>query len=181
MALLPGLLFASLSASIMAKEVVLSNTALPVDTSGNLLLTGELSILQFEGSFYVYMNDWGGCAGVDCCPTSGGCSTCCFTAPPFTDPCVYTSNHSVLVYKTNDFDTWQYMGVALSTANRRNGTEFRPQVAYNGSAFVMWYEDRWTGQQGYAVAVSATPIGPFMTLSNTVTMSGPGRIGDYDG
>jgi hypothetical protein len=93
---------------------------------------------------------------------------------------VYTSNHSVLVYQTPDFQTWEYKGVALSTANRKNGTEFRPQVVYNGSAFIMWYEDRWSGQNGYAVAVSATPTGPFTTLHNTVVMSGPGRIGDYD-
>lgn len=165
---------------LSGKTVTLSNTALPLDTDGNLILTGELSVIQYEGAFYVYMNDWGGCPGVNCCPTSAGCASCCFTAPPFKDPCVYTSNHTVLVYRTPDFQTWEFMGAALSTLNRKNGTEFRPQVVFNGTSFVMWYEDRWSGQTGYAVAVSASPTGPFKTLRDTVKMSGPGRIGDYD-
>jgi hypothetical protein len=54
-------------------------------------------------------------------------------------------------------------------------------VVYNGTTFVLWYEDRWSGQEGYAVATSVTPAGPFTTLHDTVLMSGPGRIGDYDG
>jgi len=134
--LMVGALATTLSA---AKDAVLSNVALPTDTSGTLHLPGELSVIQYQGSFFVYMNDWGGCPGVDCCPTAAGCASCCFTAPPFTDPCVYTSNHTVLVYKTDDFVEWQYMGVALSTLNRKNGTEFRPQVVFNGMVRV-WYE-----------------------------------------
>jgi hypothetical protein len=45
----------------------------------------------------------------------------------------------------------------------------------------MWYEDRWTGQSGYAVATATTPQGPFVTVANSVDMApGGGRIGDYD-
>jgi hypothetical protein len=45
----------------------------------------------------------------------------------------------------------------------------------------MWYEDRWSGQTGYAVATSPTPQGPYTTVASTVNMApGGGRIGDYD-
>lgn len=62
------------------------------------------------------------------------------------------------------------------------GIEFRPQVIYNptSSQFIMWYEDRWTGQGGYAVAVSPNASGPFVTVSDQVRLGGKGRVGDYD-
>jgi hypothetical protein len=86
------------------------------------------------------------------------------------------------VYSTPDFGTWKYLGVALPLTARKVGIEFRPQVVYNAlsKTFVMWYEDRWTGQNGYAIATSNTPQGPFKTVSDTVKVSGPGRVGDYD-
>lgn len=165
-----------------AKTITLSNTALPKDTDGNLLLTGEATLLAKDGVYYAYFNDWGGCPGVDCCPSSHGCAACCFTAAPYTDPCVYTNNHSVVVYSTPDFETWTYLGVALNTSAREVGIEFRPQVVFNGSHYVMWYEDRWPSgkQDGYAVAVSTTPQGPFATIANSVKLPGAGRVGDYD-
>jgi hypothetical protein len=116
------------------------------------------------------------------CPSSHGCAACCFTAAPYTDPCVYTNNHSVVVYSTPDFGTWTYRGVALNVSARQVGIEFRPQVVFNGSHYVMWYEDRWPSgkQDGYAVAVSTTPQGPFATIANSVKLPGAGRVGDYD-
>ena len=62
-------------------RATLSNVALPVDTSGAPLLTGEADVLHHDGAWYLYMNDWGGCAGVDCCDTEGGCGSCCFVPP----------------------------------------------------------------------------------------------------
>lgn len=56
-----------------AKQVTLDNTKLPIDTNGNQLLTGETSVLVHNGTYYFYMNNWGGCAGVDCCPSGNGC------------------------------------------------------------------------------------------------------------
>lgn len=171
-------------ASVSASKVVLSNTALPLDTQGNMLLTGELTMMNVSNTWYVYMNNWGGCSGVDCCPSGDGCASCCFNppSPTYPDPCVYTNNHSVVVYSTTDFQTWTFGGEALPLANRKVGIEFRPQVVYSSvlDMFVMWYEDRWSGQGGYAVATSKTPTGPFTTLYDTVRMYGKGRVGDYD-
>ncbi|EDQ88893.1 uncharacterized protein MONBRDRAFT_26063 [Monosiga brevicollis MX1] len=165
------------------RAVNVSNTALPRDQLGQRLLTGEADVLEHEGTYYFYFNNWGGCPGVDCCAT-GNCATCCFTARPYTDPCVYTANHTVVVYATQDFANFTYLGVALPTSARPEPRiEFRPHVVYNArdARFVMWYESRIIGGASmYAVAVSETPQGPFTTLTENVAMAGSGRIGDYD-
>lgn len=186
MRLISAIASALLASAAYGMTATLSNTQLPVDNRGLPLLTGEATVLadpSGNGTYWFYFNNWGGCAGIDCC-TSGSCASCCFNppTPTYNDTCVYTGNHSVVVYSTADFTTWMYQGEALPLAARLPGIEFRPQVVYNKltKLFVMWYEDRWNGQDGYAVATSATAAGPFVTLNNSVKMSGPGRIGDYD-
>ncbi|KAJ9464983.1 glycosyl family 43 [Diplonema papillatum] len=171
---------AALCSLANGKQVVLSNLHLPEDTSGNDLITGEADVLQHNGSYYFYFNNWGGCPGVNCCNTSGGCASCCFQGP--NDACVYTSNHSVVAYKTDDLQTWEFGGVALAPSDRKNGTVFRPHVVYNAknNIFVMWYEDRWDGQKGYAVATSTNPLGPFKTVADSVPMATGDKIGDFD-
>jgi hypothetical protein len=182
-ALVTAALLAQLLAPASAAAVTLSNTQLPVDTSGNLVLTGEASVLQVNSTYYIYMNDWGGCQGIDCCDSPGGCASCCFSppTPAYNDTCVYTGNHSVVVYSTSDFVSWSYEGIALGLGNRLPGIEFRPQVVYSPllGQYVMWYEDRWTGQEGYAVATAPTPAGPFTTIATSVVMPGAGRVGDF--
>ena len=44
-----------------AGGVVLSNTDLPLDTSGAPLITGETSVVAVNGTYYFYVNNWGGC------------------------------------------------------------------------------------------------------------------------
>lgn len=169
-----------------AKAVTLSSTALPRDQHGELLRTGEGDILVHptDGSYWLYFNDWGGCKGVDCCGSPGGCASCCFNPPStaYPDACVYTTNHSVGAYRTTDFQTWSYEGEALPNAAFKPGVEFRPHVVYNKatSLYVMWYIDRYKGQHGYAVATSVTPQGPFTTTRPTVPMATPCKIGDFD-
>jgi len=173
---------AAVARASRAVNITLSNTALP-SASGGPFLTGEASVLAWNGTYYLYMNDWGGCAGVDCCDSPGGCASCCFNPPTsrYPDACVYTNNHSVMAYASTDLMSWQYLGVALPLSSRRVGIEFRPQVVYCAATaqYVMWYEDRWAGQDGYAVAVSSTAAGPFVTVNDTVVMQGNGRVGDF--
>ena len=62
-----SLLILASATAAAAKSAVLSNTALPVDDRGQLLLTGEASVVFAQGAFYLFFNNWGGCAGIDCC------------------------------------------------------------------------------------------------------------------
>lgn len=180
------IVLASLFVVGSARLVTLSNTQLPLDAAGQLLLTGELTVVSWNNSFWVYLNNWGGCPGVDCCTSASGCASCCFNppSPRYPDACVYTANHSVVAYRTDDFATYEPLGVVLPLSARRAGVEFRPQVIFHApsASFIMWYEDRWTGGQnrGYAVARSSSPAGPFVTVSDSVVFGGAGRVGDYD-
>lgn len=173
------------TAATSAQVVSLSNVALPRDQNGNKIITGEASSLYHDGAYYFYFNDWGSCPGVDCCDSKAGCATCCFNNPPHpmqacSNP--YGTNHTIAAYKTVDLVHWEYLGVALPLANRKPGIEFRPCVVYNAKTklFVMWYEDRGSDEKGYAVAVSPTPGGPFVTKYTNVVPPGSGRIGDYN-
>ncbi len=165
------------------RTVTLSNRSLPKDTAGNDLITGEASVLSWGGAYYVYFNDWGSCPGVNCCPSILGCADCCFSPPTsqYPDTCVYADGHTVVAYRTTDFLSWEPTGVALPLANRKAGIVFRPRVVYRpgSQTFLMWYEDRWEGQTGYAIAESATPEGPFVTIADSVNLHGSGRIGDF--
>eukprot|EP00730_Choanoeca_flexa_P005873 TRINITY_DN12038_c0_g2_i1.p1 TRINITY_DN12038_c0_g2~~TRINITY_DN12038_c0_g2_i1.p1 ORF type:complete len:349 (+),score=52.09 TRINITY_DN12038_c0_g2_i1:135-1181(+) len=168
-----------------ASAATVSNVHLPRDTAGNLLKTGEAHVLQYGGAYYFYFNNWGGCPGINCCNTSAGCASCCFRSKPFTDPCVYTTNHSVVVYRTTDLETWEYQGVALPLASRPpSEIEFRPCVVYNNytQQFLMWFEARSSSDGGshYDIAASQTPEGPFHTIATDVGMVGTGRVGDYN-
>lgn len=168
--------------SLVFSSAVLSNTALPIDTDGVLMFTGETSVLKADNGYYFFVNVWGGCPGVDCCPTANGCASCCFQG--VNDPCVYTDNHTVISYFTKDFSSWENKGTALAISNRRIGIEFRPQVIYSKALgqYVMWYEDRWANgtNSGYAVATSTNAYGPYTTISDSTKLGGKGRIGDYD-
>ena len=183
-AILQSVLLSAAALCARAAQTILSNTALPLDSSGALMQTGESCVLaEGDGSYVLYANVWGGCPGVDCCPSSGGCASCCFAGP--NDPCVYTSNHTVVAYRTRDFAAWAPLGAVQTPADRRTGTEFRPQVVYSPARreYVLWYEDRWASggsNPGYAVATAPTAAGPFTTLSNSTVLPGKGRVGDYD-
>ena len=186
-ALLALAVAAALAPRAAPRAVSLSNLALPLDSAGNTLRTGEATVLRHGALWFLYMNDWGGCRGVDCCDSPSGCASCCFNPPTprYPDPCVYTANHTVVAYSTPDFVAFDYLGEALPASARRPGVEFRPQVVYNANSglFIMWYEDRWTNASnpGYAIATSTTPQGPFVTAADSVRMApGGGRIGDYD-
>ena len=167
-----------------SKPVVLSNLHLPVDQNGNAILTGETSILQIGDSYYYYVNNWGGCESVDCCPSPEGCASCCYVPPTprYPDTCVFTTNHSVYVYRTKDFQKFENLGIVLNISSRPKGIEFRPHVVSPSPyKFIMWFENRPSPIQssGYTVALASSPAGPFTTVSENVDVSGV-TPGDFD-
>ena len=159
-----------------SKKVHLSNIALPLDTKGRTLLTGEADVLALEnGTYLLYMNTFGTCAGRDCCSSTRGCQSCCFRTTHDTD-CTDTPNnatiapsnrHFISVYSTTDFESWQAHGSVFNPVIP-DGVMYRPHVLYNKVTrkFVMWYKvhnlyNRSVGGQ-YGVAVSDSFAGPFM-------------------
>ena len=72
---------------------------------------GETSVLKVNGTYFFYVNNWGGCPSVDCTP-SEGCASCCYVPPTekYPDACVFTQNHSVYVYSTTDFRSFRQLG-----------------------------------------------------------------------
>lgn len=176
-------LLALAACAALAAGATLSNLRLPVDEAGDELVTGEASVLLHAGRYYFYFNDWGGCPGIDCCGSSGGCASCCFGPEQNAslDGCVYRANHSVVAYSTADLASWRRHGVVLAEAARAPGVEFRPNVIRHAAsgAFLMWYEDRHENQTGYAVAVADGPAGPFRTVVDDAAMQGRGRVGDF--
>jgi len=148
-----------------ARLVTISNVHNLVDDTGKTVITGELDVLTVADTSYFYFDNWGCCLDNNC-----------------TSPCVYADNHTVLVYKTSDFKTWTYGGVALPVAARQPGILFRPHVDYNPQSkqYIMWYEDRPnTSVRNYAVASSATPLGPFTTIVEKASFK-CGNGGDFD-
>ena len=176
-------------------KVRLSNTHLPRDTDGNLLVTGETSVLQptagdgEDTNYYMYVNDWGNCSnfpGIDTCSSVGGCASCARRSP---QNCIYDTTHVVQAYRTPDFSTFYNLGVVLPLSARHPGYLFRPHVVYNRktATYVMWFEDHSTNTSihgMYHVATSKAPGGPFAVVSSNVSMPfGPYpvmHVGDFD-
>ena len=176
------------AAVLVSRTTTLSNTELPRDQFGNPLVTGEADILVHptDGHYYFFFNNWGNCSGVNCCSDETvGCRSCCFRVKTIT--CVEMSNHSVVVYRTQDLARWEYLGEALSAAARPDrAIEYRPHVVWNNQTqlFVMWYNIYAPNERTrfrYAVAVSKTAQGPFGVTSTNVTMHAQGvKVGDLD-
>ena len=179
----------------------LSNVALPRDTAGQKLITGELDILLHQGVYFLYSNNLGWCPGIDCCASPGGCATCCFEHPPAgyergcgrgnvsrlprsegpvsvlrnsSDP--WGFYHEVQVYRTADFRSFENLGVALSPSAHRWGCEYRPHVRWNPTTeqFIMW-----TASEGCG---SGAPRGslPAFTVFTSPTAAGPFRALAYN-
>jgi hypothetical protein len=175
-----------LLAGTAAIKVRLSNTALPLDTNGRELLTGEASSLKVGKWFYFYFNNWGSCSGNNTCATEAGCFSC---ASRVSSNCIYAVQHVVNAYKTQDFKEWIDLGVVLPISARAPGYLFRPHVVYNAQTdrFVMWFEDHSVNASIhglYHVADSSAPEGPFMIVAENVSMPFAGypvmHVGDFD-
>ena len=108
-------------------------------------------------------------SSVDCCPSEGGCASCCYVPPTekYPDACVFTQNHSVYVYSTTDFRSFDNLGVVLDISDRPKGIEFRPHVVNPRTIYVMWFENRPSpiNSSGYSIATSKSPLGPLSLKS----------------
>ena len=167
-----------------SSRVSLSNVALPKDTDGKTLLSGEVDVLVLDvngtATYHLYINNWGGCKGVDCCPSDEGCLSCCFDASPthpipvYNDSCVYASNHSIHLYTTVDFVSWENKGAVFTQTTP--GVLYRPHVVHSRGGlperqFLMWIRNCSTYElhgEGYAVLAARYAAGPFLPIAGNV-------------
>ena len=157
------------AAALNTINVTLSNTALPVDNSGQLLKTGEINLFvdpaaQSGGYVYLYVSDWGCVRQVSCCTNAGAWpSNDCWTCCPAQRAAAYRLNHTIRGYRTRDFSTYENLGVLVGVDDRAEGTVFVPRVLYNPTTalYVMWFEN-YSGSKTpvggeYSIALSARP------------------------
>lgn len=193
-ATLAAWLAAALVCPAVVRAVTVSNTALPVDTDGQRLITGEVDIVDGkDGYLYFYMSNWGCCRQTNCCDGSGrpwpqsGCWKCCPAQKR--NACTYAGNHTIVGYRTPDLATWENLGVLIGVDARPAGTVFVPRVIQRPTdgMWVMWFEDYnatdvgAAGSQGtYAVALGSTPAGPFHVVLERASFACSGAQGDFD-
>lgn len=106
-------------------------------------------------------------AGYGSCAERTGDSGC---AGGYTG-CGFLSNHSVNLFSSADLATWAPHGDVLPLSARPPwSTIFSPKVAFNAAAgrYVLWvnYLQYDLRNYSYAVAVSATPDGPFAVIDD---------------
>eukprot|EP00039_Didymoeca_costata_P025126 m.12416 g.12416 ORF g.12416 m.12416 type:complete len:372 (+) comp4649_c0_seq1:41-1156(+) len=156
-----------------SNAVELPNEKLPIDINNNTILSGEAAALKLgvNGApgvgFVFYYNNWGGCAGTNCCASRSGCRSCCFRGAHDHD-CVDGTNHSIVAYHvTPDLQTFTPLGIVFHP-NLGDAILYRQHVIYSPvlDKFVMWYKVynlNLTQGPGhwYGVATASQPQGPF--------------------
>lgn len=160
------------------KLVTFDNNAPRLDVHGNIIDAHDGSIQRFtpDGPYYMHAMQYGLCKE----PDNYGCDQ----TP---DKCGFRLDHNISVWVSPDLSSgsWVYAGNAIAIADRPAGTVYRPHAVYNPNTneYVLWWNYVTpTGQyNGYAVAVSSTPVGPFRLVNEQVNITRlKGGAGDFD-
>ena len=133
-------------------------------TTGSIIDAHDGNVIQdpHNASLYYYF-----AAGYGAChepPGLNGCSDWCDNCG-----CGFFYNHSVNLYSTTDFVTWTAHGNVLPLGPPRPASVlFSPKALYNAASqqWVLWYN--LSPPYNYALAVSSSPLGPFLTISTSV-------------
>jgi len=167
-----ALALAALCAAAASGAVsTVSNIAPRRTSDGAIIDAHDGNVIQdphTPGLYYYFAAGYGDCREP---PGLNGCASWCDGCG-----CGFFYNHSVNVYSTTDFATWTAHGNVLPLGfPRPNSVLFSPKALYNAAAnngkgeWVLWYN--LMPPYNYAVAVSPSPFGPFLTVSNTTAAS----------
>lgn len=139
-----------------ATLVTISNIDPRVDTTGAILDAHDGDVLIVNGTYFWYAAGYGDCVERN---STTGCEG-------GFNGCGFLTNHSVNLFTSTDLVTWTSHGNVLPVANRPNATLFSPKAIYNAATqtYVLWYN--FYPAYSYGVATSASPYGPFVTISN---------------
>ena len=161
------LLFALCAPAANSAVSTVSNIAPRRATDGSIIDAHDGNVVQdphTPGLFYYFAAGYGDCREP---PGLNGCATWCDNCG-----CGFYYNHSVNVYSTSDFVLWTAHGNVLPLgAPRPNSVLFSPKALYNArnKEWVLWFN--LMPPYNYAVAVSPSPFGPFLTISNQTARS----------
>jgi hypothetical protein len=167
MAKLPLLCAAALTARVAGFSSTVSNVKPRVDASGAILDVHDGTTLRVGNTFYFYGASYGGCK-----EQPSGCSSLDVGA------CGFNLNHTVSLATSSDLVNWTLVPDVLAVAARPEGIMFSPWVAFSPTTqlYVMWYNmlpvENGHGvfdKAFYAIATSASPLGPFQTVKVNVT------------
>jgi len=127
--------------------VTVQNTTPRVAVDGEIIDAHDGCLQFFDGRYYLYGTAYGRSAG-------------------------FGINNRFRVYSSADLEHWRFDGELIQ--DQPEGVFYRPYVVYNPATkkYVLWfnwYPQLWNGSMG--VAVSDTPVGPFVISSLSVNLS----------
>lgn len=160
-------LSASTDDTFEVREVTISNIQPRRDTSGAILDAHDGNFV-FDGDRNEYLYFAAGYGTCEEPPGLNGCASWSSTD----SGCGFLFNHSVNLYSSPDLVRWTAHGNVLPLGPPRpNATLFCPKAVFNArtATWVLWYN--LYPPYNYAVAVAASPAGPFRTISTTVALS----------
>ena len=143
----------------------LSNVVPRRDVNGAILDAHDGNVVYDEvGQQWLYF-----AAGYGACREPDGLNGCADWTNGTS--CGFFRNHSVNVYSTSDFTTWRPHGNVLPLPARPSAVLFSPKAVFNKKTglWVLWIN--LYPPYNYAVATSASPLGPFATVNTSVALS----------
>jgi len=172
-----ALLCSGATAAAAPRASIVSNTAPRVDAAtGDILDIHDGTTIRIGDVFYWFGASYGSCAEM-----SSGCASVELGA------CGFNANHTVSLATSTDLVSWSLVGVVLAVADRPAGILFSPWVARSAATgdYVLWFNIlpvvNGAGvfdKAFYAVAASASPRGPFVTVNANVTGVAYSRLPD---
>jgi hypothetical protein len=151
---------------------VISNVLSRRDTEGNILESGDGSLINFNGVYYLYGTRYQPCPVAD--------QKCCYEWCGAVWLCGWR-NMTVSVYSSPNLVDWKLETTSAlpqarthPTINTQKYAFFEPAVIYNAKTrkYVMWFVIQMHGGDGgQGVATSDSPTGPFTYVRSEPTIT----------
>ncbi|CAF1097557.1 unnamed protein product [Adineta steineri] len=147
------------------------------DVNGEIIDAHDGSIQQFVpgGLYYMHAMQYGLCKE----PPNYGCD-----GAGMPEKCGFQLDHNISIWTSPNLTSgsWTYAGNAIDVTKRPAGIVFRPHLVYNPNTklyVLMWNYMNFGVSGQIAVAISETPIGPFVVVNTALNIT-RGSSGDFD-
>lgn len=166
---------------VSGDRVTISNVSPRLDVNGTWMDAHDGNIFFHQQlQLYLYYS----VAYGDCKMSGSGCDG----VFPFSNPCGFLVNHSIVLYSSSNLYDWKLENNdLLPFGDRPSAIYYRPKVIYNkkNQQYVMWLNAvfvNWVPNfmnSTYVVATSSSPFGPFHVVTPAVTTLAHGNPGDF--